>query len=88
MQLIKTCHAWVQGVLHWVADPQPGAAPPPLEARLYSTLFRSQSPGELGDEWLADLNPESLTTVCGALAGPALTGAKTGDWCAVHTLKP
>ena len=72
----------MQGVLHWVADPRPGAAPPPLEARLYSTLFRSQSPGELGDEWLADLNPESLTAVSGALAGPALSGAKTGDWCA------
>ena len=31
---------------------------------------------------IADLNPESLTTVSGALAGPALFGAKTGDWCA------
>ena len=46
------------------------------------------SPGELGDEWLVDLNPESLTTVAGALTGPALAGARTGDWFAVHTLKP
>lgn len=81
-RLAGSVHAWVQGVLHWVAEPQPGAAPPPLEARLYGTLFRSQSPGELGDEWLADLNPESLATVSGALAGPALAGATTGDWCA------
>ncbi|KAK9832832.1 hypothetical protein WJX81_005150 [Elliptochloris bilobata] len=68
-----------KGVLHWVAEPEPDAAPPALEARLYSTLFRSQSPAELGDEWLADLNPESLTTVAGAMAGPALAGAKPGD---------
>lgn len=69
-----------QGVLNWVAEPEPGRAPPPLEARLYGPLFRSQTPGDLGDEWVADLNPESLTTVAGALAGPALVGAKAGDW--------
>ena len=69
-----------QGVLNWVAEPEPGRAPLPLEARLYGPLFRSQTPSDLGDEWIADLNPESLTTVAGALAGPALAGAKAGDW--------
>lgn len=69
-----------QGVLNWVAEPEPRRAPPSLEARLYGPLFRSQTPGDLGDEWIADLNPESLTTVAGALAGPALVGAKAGDW--------
>jgi hypothetical protein len=71
-----------QGVLNWVAEPRPGVAPPAMEARLYGTLFRSQSPGDLGDDWLADLNPDSLAVVRGALAGPALTGAQPGDWCA------
>ncbi len=71
-----------QGVLNWVAEPRPGEAPPAMEARLYGTLFRSQSPGDLGDDWLADLNPDSLTIVRGALAGPALAGAQPGDWCA------
>ena len=65
-----------------MAEPRPGEAPPAMEARLYGTLFRSQSPGDLGDDWLADLNPDSLTIVRGALAGPALAGAQPGDWCA------
>lgn len=36
---------WLQGVLHWVGQPQPGQDPPRFEARLYDRLFTTQTPG-------------------------------------------
>ena len=62
-----------------MAQPEPGREPAALEARLYEPLFRSASPGELGDAWLEDLNPDSLTIVRGALAPPRLAGARVSD---------
>lgn len=69
----------MQGVLSWVAQPTPGTEPASFEARLYEPLFRSANPSELGDSWMDDVNPESLTTVTGALAPPRLANAHVGD---------
>ena len=52
-----------QGVLSWVAQPQPGRDPPRFEARLYDTLFKSEDPSSLDTDWLQDLNPESETVL-------------------------
>lgn len=42
------------------------------QVRLYDVLFKSESPDALGDEWLGDLNPDSLQVVRGALIPPYL----------------
>ena len=65
-----------KGVLNWVGQPSPGQEPPRFEARLYDQLFKSAT---MSDEWLTDLNPESLTKVPGAFATPHLAAAKAGD---------
>ena len=65
-------------MLNWVGQPKPGVEPPAFEARLYDVLFNSPSPGGL-DNWLEDLNPESLQVVQGAYASPQLAAAKPGD---------
>ena len=70
-----------QGVLSWVGQAVPGQEPPRFEARLYDKLFKTSSVAETGDDWLEDLNPQSLTTVEGALATPRLAAAKAGDKC-------
>ncbi|KAL6782008.1 TSQ1 [Auxenochlorella protothecoides x Auxenochlorella symbiontica] len=67
-----------KGVLNWVAQPKPGVEPPSFEARLYDTLFTTQSPGG-SETWLEELNPNSLAVVHGALATPALAAARVGD---------
>ncbi len=68
-----------QGVLSWVGQAVPGREPPRFEARLYDKLFKTSSVADTGDDWLEDLNPQSLTTVEGALATPRLAAAKAGD---------
>lgn len=67
-----------QGVLSWVGQPAPGRDPPGFEARLYDVLFRTPTVADTGDDWLEDLNPESLSVVPGALATPALAAAGIG----------
>lgn len=67
-----------QGVLNWVAEPAAGQAPPRLELRLYNVLFRGQDPAG-SEDWLADLNPNSLEIVSDALASPPLMAAQPGD---------
>jgi glutaminyl-tRNA synthetase len=57
----------VQGTIHWVS----AAHAVPVEVRLYNTLFARPDPGAAGDI-MADLNPNSLEVVPGALAEPAL----------------
>ncbi|MEZ5666930.1 MAG: glutamine--tRNA ligase/YqeY domain fusion protein [Alphaproteobacteria bacterium] len=59
----------VRGTLHWVSS----AHAVPAEVRLYDHLFREPEPGSAGD-WLADINPDSLKVVTGALE-PALAQA-------------
>ena len=70
-----------QGVLSWVGQTEPGREPPRFEARLYDKLFKTSCVADTGDDWLDDLNPNSLTTMEGALATPRLAAAKAGDKC-------
>jgi hypothetical protein len=41
----------------------------------------------LQENWLEDLNPESLTVIQGAFASPQLAKAQPGDRCAVRMMK-
>ncbi len=64
----------VQATLHWVAAADAVAA----EIRLYSHLFNRPDPGADGDA-LADLNPDSLEILTGALVEPALADLPVGQ---------
>jgi len=68
-----------KGVIHWVAEPQPGVAPPSLEVRLYDHLFKSEDVNAIEGDWLADMNPESEVVVRGGFAGPGLADAPVGS---------
>ena len=65
----------VRGTLHWVSQQHAQRA----EFRLYDRLFRSERPGELGDEYLADINDHSRETLSEALVEPAVASAAVGD---------
>ncbi|XP_010320759.1 glutamine--tRNA ligase isoform X2 [Solanum lycopersicum] len=67
-----------KGVLHWVAEPSPGADPLKVEVRLFDRLFRSENPAEL-DDWLGDLSPESKVVIQNAYAVPSVSKATLGD---------
>ncbi|CAI7893126.1 unnamed protein product [Closterium sp. NIES-54] len=67
-----------KGVIHWVAEPKPGQAPLTVTIRLINKLFLSENPNELED-WLGDLNPESMEEIEGALAEPSLAGKPAGS---------
>mmetsp|Transcript_551 Transcript_551/g.1641 ORF Transcript_551/g.1641 Transcript_551/m.1641 type:complete len:812 (+) Transcript_551:162-2597(+) len=67
-----------KGVLNWVAEPQSGQSPPRVELRLYDVLFSGEDPAG-SEDWLGDLNPNSLEVVPDALASPPLLAAKPGD---------
>ena len=64
----------VQATLHWVA----AADAVPAEIRLYAHLFNRPDPGAEGDA-LADINPDSLEVLTGALVEPALADAAVGE---------
>lgn len=49
----------VKGVLHWVS----GKHARDIEVRLYDRLFRDEQPEASGDDFVANLNPESLQVV-------------------------
>jgi len=57
----------VRGTIHWVA----AAEAVPAEIRLYNPLFTRPDPGAEGD-LMADLNPDSLEILSGAMLEPAL----------------
>ena len=63
----------VKGVIHWVSATK-GI---PAEVRIYDRLFTESDP-ETGDDFLANLNPESLKVVQ-AVIEPALAGTKPED---------
>lgn len=63
----------VKGVIHWVSATQ-GV---PAEVRVYDRLFTESNP-ETGDDFLANLNPESLKVVQ-AVVEPALAQAQAED---------
>ncbi len=65
----------VRGTVHWVSE----AHSVPAEVRLYDRLFKAEHPGDEGDDFLADLNPESCEIVQGARVEPALASVRSGD---------
>jgi len=64
----------VQATLHWVA----AADSLPAEIRLYNPLFTRPDPG-VGDDFFADLNPESLEILTDARVEPALAETAPGE---------
>jgi glutaminyl-tRNA synthetase len=65
----------VKGTLHWVSERHSVAA----ELRLYDRLFTTEHPGEQGDDFIADINPQSFEAVVGARVEPSLASASPGD---------
>ncbi len=64
----------VKATIHWVS----AAHALPAEVRLYDRLFRSTDP-EAGDDFVADLNPQSLEVLTQAQVEPSLAGAPPGS---------
>jgi len=66
----------VKGTLHWVSAPHAVEA----EVRLYDLLFTAEDPSALpeGQDFRANLNPDSLRSVSGWLE-PSLRGAPPGS---------
>jgi glutaminyl-tRNA synthetase len=66
----------VKSTIHWVSAEHAVDA----EVRLYDTLFTREDPNEVeeGQDFTANLNPQSLEVVHGAKLEPSLRGAKTG----------
>src|SRR3954471_16539303 len=64
----------VRGTIHWV----PAAHAVPAEIRLYNPLFTRPDPGAEGDLF-ADLNPDSLEILHGAMVEPALAAANADE---------
>ena len=64
----------VKGTLHWVSAEHAV----PAEVRLYENLFTKEDPEAGGDDFLDNLNPDSLR-VADALVEPALASAAPGD---------
>ena len=66
----------VKATLHWVS------AAHALEAdvRLYDHLFAKENPGDVaeGEDWKANLNPDSLQVLTGCRVEPGLAGAAPG----------
>ena len=54
--------------MHWLS----AADAVPAEVRLYDHLFASPNPGADGGDIFADINPNSLEVLAGALVEPAL----------------
>ncbi len=67
----------VRATLHWVSAEHAL----PVEARLYDHLFLKPDPDDVpeGQDWTANLNPNSLEVVRPAFVEPSLTAAKPGE---------
>jgi glutaminyl-tRNA synthetase len=64
----------VRGTIHWVS----AAHAVDAEVRLYDHLFAVENPGA-GEDWLDDLNPDSLVVRRRARLEPALATARPGE---------
>lgn len=72
----------VKGTIHWVSVPHAVEA----EVRLYDRLYVKENPFEVdegvefeeGEEFLTNLNPNSLTVIPNALIEPSVVGAEPG----------
>ncbi len=67
----------VKGTLHWVSATHALEA----EVRLYDHLFTKPDPGDMaqGQDYTANLNPNSLERVTGCRVEPSLSGAAPGS---------
>ncbi len=65
----------VKGTLHWVSVEEAI----PVELRMYDRLFVSPEPGALTNNFLDDINPQSLQIVLIAYAEPYLATASGAD---------
>ena len=67
----------MKSTLHWVSAPHAVNA----EIRLYDNLFSKEDPNDVaeGQEFTANLNPNSLEVVTEARLEPSLKSAKSGD---------
>lgn len=68
----------VKGTMHWVSADHAVQA----EVRLYDHLFREETPGAGGRDYLEDLNPHSLEVIDNAMLEPSLK-----DWPQGKTLQ-
>ena len=64
----------VKGTIHWVSAEHAL----PAEVRLFEPLFTQANPEEGGDDFVENLNPDSIRVV-DALVEPSLAAAKPGD---------
>ncbi|MDD4889162.1 MAG: glutamine--tRNA ligase/YqeY domain fusion protein [Phycisphaerae bacterium] len=64
----------VKATLHWVAAEKSL----PAEVRVYDHLFRTDDPDE-GDNWQANINPNSMETLTGVRVEPYLSLAAAGN---------
>jgi glutaminyl-tRNA synthetase len=64
----------VKATLHWVS----AAHAVDADVRLYDRLFVTEDP-LAGEDYIADLNPNSLETLTGCKLEPALVGASVGE---------
>ena len=64
----------VKGTIHWVSAAHAAAA----EVRLYENLFNSEEPPG-GDDFLSDLNPNSLEVIGQAWLEPGLAALTPGE---------
>jgi glutaminyl-tRNA synthetase len=69
----------VKGTIHWVSADHAVDA----EVRLYDNLFTKENPGdtEEGQDFTANLNPDSLKVLTGCKLEPSLAGATQGFSC-------
>lgn len=67
----------VRGTLHWVSAEHAA----PAEVRLYDQLFLKEDPADVeeGEDFLVNLNPDSLEVVTSALVEPGLKNAAVAD---------
>ncbi len=67
----------VKATAHWVS----AAHAVPITARLYDHLFTKANPDEVpeGQDFMANINPNSLEVLTNCMAEPAITAAQPGD---------
>jgi glutaminyl-tRNA synthetase len=67
----------VKGTIHWVS----AAHAVPAEVRLYDHLFLKPDPSDVpeGQDYLSNLNPNSLVVLSGCRLEPSLAGAPVGS---------
>ncbi len=65
----------VKGTLHWVSAEHAV----PAEVRLYDHLCLKDNPEEAGEDFIANLNPDSLEVLTESLVEPSLTEAMAED---------